>query len=182
LIYESEKVRMNYGGNEIAMPPEYFLQPTSFGQEEITKFILANIKGAKRIVDLFSGAGTYSFPAAEKAKVHAVEESTEMVEAIKAKGKVTAEKRDLDKLPLTVKELSNYDLAIINPPRTGAFAQSKNLAKSSLKKIIMVSCNPFTFSRDAKLFKEAGFSLLNVKAIDQFLWTEHLEIVATFGR
>lgn len=182
VVFESSKVSMNYGGFEVNMPSEYFLQPTQFGQNEITEFVIRNIKSAKKIVDLFSGAGTYSFPLSKFAKVHAVEGSEEMVSSFKSQKNITSEKRDLDRAALTPRELSAYDAAVINPPRTGALNQSKNLARSSVNRVVMVSCNPITFARDAKFFNEAGFRLKKAKAIDQFLWTEHLEIVAYFER
>jgi len=69
---------------------------------------------------------------------------------------------------------------IINPPRNGASPQVKQLAKSGVKKIVMVSCNPITFERDAKYLLDAGYNMTSATPIDQFYQTSHLELVAIF--
>jgi 23S rRNA (uracil1939-C5)-methyltransferase len=50
------------------------------------------------------------------------------------------------------------------------------------KNLVLISCNPATFARDAKTLKNAGFTLKNAIAIDQFVYSPHLEIAASFGR
>jgi 23S rRNA (uracil1939-C5)-methyltransferase len=95
---------------------------------------------------------------------------------------LTSEQRDLFKKPVTAKELAGFDAAIINPPRVGAKEQTKELAASGVSTIAMISCNPATFTRDAKMLKEAGFSLASVRGLDQFVWSPHLEIAAVFKR
>jgi 23S rRNA (uracil1939-C5)-methyltransferase len=47
---------------------------------------------------------------------------------------------------------------------------------------VMVSCNPATFARDARLLSDAGFHCHWIQPIDQFLWSPHLELVAAFTR
>ena len=83
--------------------------------------------------------------------------------------------------PILAKDLNKYDVVIINPPRNGATPQSRELANSSVKKIIMVSCNPFTFSNDAKIFRDGSYKLQNIIGIDQFYRSTHIEIVAIFS-
>jgi 23S rRNA (uracil1939-C5)-methyltransferase len=45
-----------------------------------------------------------------------------------------------------------------------------------------VSCNPATFARDGRILADAGFRLIRVTPIDQFLWSPHLELVGVFER
>ena len=105
---------------------------------------------ARRVVDLFSGSGTFSLPLASAATVHAVESDEAALAALdraaRAQGlkPVTTEKRDLFRHPLTKEELKRFDAAVIDPPRAGAEAQSKQLAASSVKRVAMVSCNATT--------------------------------------
>jgi 23S rRNA (uracil1939-C5)-methyltransferase len=46
----------------------------------------------------------------------------------------------------------------------------------------MVSCNPVTFARDAKTLVANGFTLNWVQVVDQFRWSAHVEVVASFTR
>jgi len=182
-------VTMDFGGYEVALPPGAFLQASREGQKLLTDAVLAGVGDAKRVVDLFSGIGTYSFPLSKSAVTHAVEHDLPMVQSFKKNIKTLAlaerlsvEERDLFRSPLMVKELERFDAAVINPPRIGAREQTKQIAASHLSRVVMVSCNPATFARDAKALREAGFTLASAQAVDQFVYSPHLEIVAVFTR
>jgi len=186
-IMSKSAVAMQFGKALVELPYEAFLQPTKKGQELITAEVMRALKREKIIVDLFSGCGTYSFLLAAKSKIHSVEMGGEMIAAIKKAAAefqmpVTAEKRNLYNAPLQLGELEKYSGCVINPPRTGALNQCKVLAKSNLQKIVMVSCNPDTFVRDAGILIRGGYKIERAISIDQFHWTSHLEIVAVFGR
>ncbi len=79
-------------------------------------------------------------------------------------------------------ELNGFGAVVFDPPRAGARSQSRRLAESSVPCIVGVSCNPTTWSRDAKLLKEGGFHLSRVTPVDQFPNTPHLELVSVFVR
>jgi 23S rRNA (uracil1939-C5)-methyltransferase len=187
-LLERHPIAIDCGGYAIAIPPHAFLQASKEAQILLTEKILAATAGVKSIVDLFCGIGTYSFPLAKSAQVLALEGDATMASGLRAATHahgittLTAKQRDLFKSPLTAKELSPFTAAIINPPRAGAKAQTEALAQSKIQKVVMVSCNPATFSRDAKTLKEASFSLESAQGIDQFAYSPHLEIVAVFSR
>lgn len=174
----------------VAIPPSAFLQASLDAQNAITARVAEALSGAKRVVDLFAGLGIYSLSLPKGTFALAVESDRRMVEAIrraatqnKLEAEVKALVRDLFVSPLPAKELSDFDAAVINPPRTGAKAQCEQIALSSgLRRVVMVSCNPATFTRDAKILREGGFSLKSVVPIDQFTWTAHLEMVALFEK
>jgi len=69
---------------------------------------------------------------------------------------------------------------VIDPPRAGAEAQCHTLAKSKVPVIAMVSCNPITFGRDAKILINGGYTLKWVQPVDQFRWSNHVELAALF--
>jgi 23S rRNA (uracil1939-C5)-methyltransferase len=79
-------------------------------------------------------------------------------------------------------ELKKTDLVVFDPPRAGAAEQTAEIARSKVSRVIGVSCNPATFSRDARVLIEAGFSLDRVLPVDQFLWSSHIELVGVFTR
>ena len=83
---------------------------------------------------------------------------------------------------MLVEELATYDAAILDPPRSGAAAQCHFLAKSDIATIAMVSCNPASFARDAAILTSGGYRLDWIKIVDQFLFSNHVELVGAFIR
>jgi 23S rRNA (uracil1939-C5)-methyltransferase len=79
-------------------------------------------------------------------------------------------------------ELRDYDCVVFDPPRQGAQAQSQQLAASRIALVVAVSCNPATFTRDARLLLDGGFKIDSVTPVDQFRHTPHVELVARFRR
>ena len=53
------------------------------------------------------------------------------------------------------------------------------IAKSSVPKFAAVSCNPVTLARDLAILVKGGYRITRVTPIDQFLWSPHVEAVAT---
>jgi 23S rRNA (uracil1939-C5)-methyltransferase len=48
--------------------------------------------------------------------------------------------------------------------------------------VLYVSCNPASFSRDARILVDGGYRLTRVVPLDQFLWSPHVELFARFTR
>ncbi len=91
--------------------------------------------------------------------------------------RVTAEKRDLFRRPLTFKELAAFDGSCSTRPRAAPRTRSKQISPStSLRRA--VACNPVTLARDLAILIEGGYRLKSVTPIDQFLWSAHVEAVA----
>jgi 23S rRNA (uracil1939-C5)-methyltransferase len=177
------------GGVEVEIPPASFLQPTHPGELLLQEVVQNAMKGARRIVDLFAGCGTFALALAAQARVHAVDADAAAIAALLAATRktqklkpVTAEVRDLFKRPLSAVELDGFDAAVLDPPRAGAAALAKALAASKLTRAAYVSCNPETFARDARILNEAGWRIQSVQPVDQFLWSSHIELVALLGR
>lgn len=177
-------VEMRLGKHTIPLPPDAFLQATREGQHLLTQAALEATAQAKSVADLFCGIGTYSIPLSDRARVHAVEMEAAMIENLTLRHlpNLTGERRDLFKNPLTPQELRRFDAAILNPPRLGAKMQCEQLAQSKVKTIVMISCNPATFARDAKILAKDGYQLESAFGVDQFVWSAHLEIAGVFRR
>jgi 23S rRNA (uracil1939-C5)-methyltransferase len=199
LTWEDEQIAMGqpplqpFGAARVCPPPGAFLQATTDGEAALLAAVRETVKGAKRIVDLFAGCGTFSLPLAEDAEVLALEGEKDMIAALdagwrQAQGlkKVTAQARDLFRNPLTPEDLNPFgahsEAAVIDPPRAGAEAQVAELAKAGTPVVAYVSCNPVTFARDAKTLVEAGYRLNWVQPVDQFRWSAHIELAAAFTK
>lgn len=186
-IAENYRFTMNIGGVEIPLPYNSFLQATKEGQQALSDFVLQEANNARRILDLFCGIGTYSILLAKNSTVVAADNHDLMINSLKAASKayelnLTAINRDLFSNPFSAEELKGFDTVVINPPRLGAKAQCEAIAESTIRNLVMVSCNPATFARDAKILKNSGFELQKAIAIDQFVFSPHLELAASFTR
>ncbi len=176
-------------GVPVALPPLAFLQSTREGETALQERVLKTVGKAKSVADLFAGCGTFALALARKTKVHAVEQDALALAALAAAAKagsglkpVTTEGRDLFKLPLTPLELNRHDAVVLDPPRAGAQAQVRALAKSRVPTIAYVSCDAASFARDAAILTQGGYAIGPVTPIDQFLWSSHIELVAGFKR
>ena len=178
-----------FGSAEVVPPPGAFLQATNEGETALVEAVVEAVgRDAKNGVDLFAGCGTFTLPLASSFEMHGVEGERAMLRSLdqgwrRAHGlkRVTTETRDLFRNPIMAEDL-RYDFAVIDPPRAGAEAQTRELAKSDLARIAFVSCNPVTFARDAAMLCNAGFSLDWVQVVDQFRWSVHVELAAKFSR
>jgi 23S rRNA (uracil1939-C5)-methyltransferase len=198
LVLETVAPEVDEGRARVKLPPHVFLQPTSEGEQALQARVLEIAGKAKAICDLFAGLGTFALVLARTAKVHAAEQDAPALAALAAAAKhyssgapsragaglkpVTTEVRDLFKLPLSPAELNAYDAVVLDPPRAGAEAQVRTLAKSKVPRIAYVSCDAASFARDAALLIAGGYRIGPVTPIDQFLWSSHIELVAGFSR
>jgi 23S rRNA (uracil1939-C5)-methyltransferase len=188
IVFETVQPRMRLGDVAVALPANPFLQPTAEGEAALQAHVLETMATAKSVTDLFAGCGTFALPLARKAKVHAVEQEAPALAALAQAAKapalkpVTTEVRDLFKLPLTLVELHAYDAVVLDPPRAGAEAQAKALARSKVPVIAYVSCDAASFARDAALLVAGGYRVGPITPIDQFLWSSHIELAGSFMR
>ena len=190
VLFEPGRAVVGFGNIAVSPPPGAFMQATRDG-EAMLQASIAEIAGSDlHVVDLFAGYGTLSLPLIDQvARLLAVEQSESALTALRAGadaaglgGRVTVALRNLFDAPLIAQELNGFDMAILDPPRRGAAAQCQMLAESDIAKIAMISCNPASFARDASILINAGFKLEWVQVIDQFLFSNHLEIVGAFHR
>ena len=144
---------------------------------------------SRRAADLFCGIGTFTFPLARRLPVLAVDSDAHALEALTLAYRsgtglkpIAAKKRNLFRDPVTASELDGIDLVLFDPPRQGAEAQARQIAASRCSRVIAVSCNPDTFTRDASILVAGGYTLMEVLPVDQFKWSAHLEIAALFAR
>ncbi|WP_028713961.1 MULTISPECIES: class I SAM-dependent RNA methyltransferase [unclassified Paracoccus (in: a-proteobacteria)] len=176
------------GRAQVVPPPGGFLQATAEGEAALLAALRDMLRGAGRVLDLFAGCGTFTLPLAEAAEVHAVEGLAAPLQALDAAARrspglrrITTEIRDLARRPLLPDELV-YDAIVIDPPRAGAEAQARELARSGVGRLAWVSCDPVTFARDARILAEGGLALTRLFVVDQFRWSPHVETAAEFRR
>ena len=180
---------LRFGGVPVIPSPGGFLQATAEGEAEMTSRVLAAAEGAGKRLDLFCGIGTLSLPLVVGGLVRGVDGDPAAIGALRrsvdAAGlgpRLTTEVRDLFRDPVTVEELSAFDIVIFDPPRAGAKAQAAELAASKVPTVVAVSCNPATLARDLRVLVDGGYEIETIRPIDQFPWTPHIEVVALLKR
>ena len=193
LLFINDKTNLsNLSGTSYMLPPPgSFLQATRNGEMAILESITNGLKGLPQklhICELFSGSGSITIPLLERGyKVDAYEINSDAINAIdiatkeqNLANKVKVYTRNLKTNPLSSFELQLFDVIIIDPPRSGAQSQFVNIAKSQVPLVISISCNINSFIKDAKILFESNYELKWVKPIDQFLFTQHIELVGLF--
>ena len=187
VLYQSERPFVTCGRARVEFPPGAFLQATAAAEQAIADLILGHAARARRVADLFCGIGPFALRLAGRAPVSAFDADRGAIAALASAvartpglKPVSAAVRDLFRNPLTGAELEGVDTVIVNPPRQGAEAQCRQLAGTGVRTVIMVSCNPATFARDADILARGGYRLEEVTPVDQFRWSPHVELVALF--
>ena len=180
-------------GNTVEISPLSFYQVNTVQAERLYAKALeyAAPDGNEVIADLYCGAGTIGLSMAENAKkIVGVEIIPQAVENAKKNaehnnisnadfycgdaGKVFRELR---------KNGCSPDIIVVDPPRKGCSAETIDvIANSAPQKIVMISCNPATAARDAKMLSDNGYSVDKVCGVDLFPRTGHVECVVLMSR
>lgn len=189
-VIEAQRPSLDAGIARVSPPPGAFVQASAAAENDMARLSVDHLGGCKRVMDLFCGIGTFALRLAEHSMVHGVESDalalTAMDRAWRETGgrlkALTHERRDLFRQPVQANEMKKFDGVLFDPPRAGAEAQAGEIAKSSISRVVAVSCNPATLARDLRILVDGGFRLKKVTPIDQFIYSPHLEAVALLER
>ena len=188
LVIQRAAPTVRMGLASVVLPPGAFLQATEKGEATLAQLVSEHAGKAKIIADLFAGLGPFALRLAARARVTAVDNDAPALAALARAAAapglkpVEIDKRDLFRRPLLAQELDRFDAVIFDPPRQGAEAQAREIARSKIPIVIAVSCNPATFARDARILIDGGYRLGAVTPVDQFRYAAHVEIVARFTK
>jgi 23S rRNA (uracil1939-C5)-methyltransferase len=188
-IFSIAAPKVTFAGVSVDLSPGAFLQASGEAECAMAEIAAAAIGKARKIADLYSGLGAFTFALARKAPVTAVELDKSLLSALDAAARhaqglkpIATLARNLANEPLSPLELNAFDAVLFDPPRAGAIAQAKALAKSRVRKVIAISCNPVSFAKDTRALLDGGYRLTRVSPVDQFVYSPHIELMATFSR
>jgi 23S rRNA (uracil1939-C5)-methyltransferase len=175
-----------------------FAQPSAAGHELLPALVenavaqtAAELPRGARVLELYAGSGNLTRalrrPAEEvlciEGDAHAVERLRMLFRqdpAVTVQAQAAAAA-----LALLVGKQANFDVVVLDPPRTGARETVPFLSKLGARRIIYVSCDPMTLGRDlAELLQHAspGYLVRHVQPIDLSPHTAHVECVAIVDR
>jgi 23S rRNA (uracil1939-C5)-methyltransferase len=189
VVIERRAAQVAFGEALAAPPPGGFLQATEAGERALAERARDALRGARRVADLFCGTGAFALRLAETHEIFAADADAAAIAALRRAAAQTqglraleAETRDLFQRPLGAAELDAFDGVLFDPPRVGAEAQARALAASRTPVVVAISCSPESFARDARILVEGGYAIGEATPLDQFRFSPHVEIVATFRR
>ena len=175
------------------------ISPNSFYQVNPTQtellyqkaISLANLNGSETIVDAYCGIGTIGLIAASHVKeVIGVELNRDAV----ADAILNAKQNRIQNVHFYQKDAGAFmvemaaqhahcDVVFMDPPRSGSDEAFLNSVLTlAPEKIIYISCNPETLSRDLKVLTKKKYQVKNICPVDMFPWTVHVETVVLLTR
>lgn len=146
----------------------------------------ANPQKEDKVLDLYCGVGTIGIYLSKYCKeVLGIEINKSSIENANINKKlnnvenISFIEADVSKV-LSMKYKA--DIIIVDPPRSGLDKNTiETLIKINPKKIVYVSCDPITLSRDINLLKN-NYILKDIKLYDMFPETYHVESVCMLER
>lgn len=140
---------------------------------------------SKTVLDLYCGTGFFAIALAKSAERTL---GVEIVEDAITDAKINCELNSVE-VDFQVSEAEKFDwgtlcpdVVIVDPPRSGLHKKTrKALLKAKPKKMVYVSCNYKNLASELPLF-QSFYSIENIRAIDMFPQTPHVELVISLVR
>lgn len=180
-------------GKKFRISPRSFYQINSVQTEKLYNYAIneANLRKTDNILDAYSGVGTIGIIASDYVKsVQGVEYNAAAVrDAVKncaengLTRKIAFNKADAgDFLREKAKNGTFYDVVFMDPARAGADRKFLNsLLKIQPARIVYISCNPATLSRDLKTLAKY-YDITDIQPFDMFPHTRHVECVVSMSK
>ncbi len=185
-----DRLKERLGAFELEYDGTSFFQANSSQAEELFSYA-ASLGEGQNILELYCGVGALTVFLSRRAKtIKAVEIWPSAVALARENGKL-CRIEGLEVVEGAAENVINsavlegIDCVAVDPPRAGCEKNIlQQIAASSVKTVLYVSCNPATLARDAAILRDAGFTLETekLKVFDLFPQTSHVETVALLRR
>ena len=193
ILYGDGYIEDELCGLKFRISPKAFYQINPTQTEVLYNKALdfAGLTGKERLLDAYCGTGTIGIIAAERVKrVVGVELNSDAVKDALTNAQINDIKNiefyEADAGDFMVEAAAmgeKFDVVIMDPPRAGASIEFlRSLVTLSPEKVVYVSCNPETLSRDLSFLTRKGYKVQKIQPVDMFPHTEHVETVALLSR
>lgn len=192
-LWGSGTLRDRLCGFEFELAPQAFYQINPPQAERLyaqaLEYALPERGGT--VLDLYCGAGTISLCLSQRAeRVIGAEIVPEAVENARANAErygVTNAEFICADAGEAARELKSRgitpDAIVVDPPRKGMDAPAlEAIASMQPDRLVYVSCDPATLSRDISRLRPLGYTPASALAVDMFPRTAHVETVAVLSR
>lgn len=175
-------------GTVMTVSAPSFFQVNTKAAEKLLRLALDGlaVDGTDRVLDLYSGAGTFTLPLADVAgETVAIESASSAVKDLRRNlenAQVWADVIGGD-AARELATIGHVDAIVVDPPRSGLHPDAVvSMAATGATRIAYVSCDPATLARDTKALTQNGYRLERATPVDLFPQTYHIETVAIFVR
>ena len=185
LIVPTNEIFLDAAGEKLIFNAKSFFQGNKYLINKLVNTATENAGGIKAL-DLYSGVGLFTLTLSKKfEKVIAVEANADAVKIAK-KNADWANAENIEFHSTRIQhllkdedaDLSGTDFVLLDPPRSGVKRQTlEKIAQFEAEKMCYVSCNPSTLARDVAVLLENGYKISEIKAIDLFPQTHHVETI-----
>lgn len=177
-------------GLKFAIGPNSFYQVNPQTTETLYTLAAekAELKGDEVVIDAYSGIGTISLTVAPKVKqVYGVEIVPGAIDDAKRNADMNGIKNVKFTLGKAEEQMVKWaeedlkpDVIFVDPPRKGLTSELISAAvEMTPEKIVYISCNPATLTRDLEEFSQLGYVVKgSIQPVDQFPQTTHVESIA----
>ncbi|MSS77143.1 23S rRNA (uracil(1939)-C(5))-methyltransferase RlmD [Anaerococcus sp. WCA-380-WT-2B] len=181
LLYKIDKNKFKISLND-------FYQVNDFMVDKLYKIAKSNLDKDKKILDLFCGSATSSI-AINKDHIIGVEINKNAIKDANENAKLN----ELNDYKFIAKNANfinqkfikenNVEAVVLDPPRAGLSKEIiKTISKTNIEKVVYISCNPQTLARDINRFQNNGYKMKNIRAVDMFPQTMHVETILLISR
>jgi 23S rRNA (uracil1939-C5)-methyltransferase len=170
-------------GQRFRISADSFFQARPDGAEALLNAVHRSLEGieeGERLADLYGGVGLFSAGLSSGGGVLVERSPSAIADAL-----VNLDGRDVTVVEADVRkwEPESCDVAVADPARAGLGADGVAvLVGTGAGRIALVSCDPASLARDARLLVEAGYVPTGVELVDMFPHTHHVEAVTGFRR
>lgn len=173
----------------------YAFDATTFFQghrgliERLVDAAVSDVNGGTAL-DLYCGAGLFTLPLARRFdRVLGVEGNSRAIELARR----NARQNGIANAEFVVGSVEGWfalanvpdrvDFVLLDPPRAGVGDRVvERIADLAPRGVRYVSCDAATLARDLKRFRERGYELTSIVALDLFPQTSHVECVVSLAR
>lgn len=181
LGFEGEEISSLAAGERFSFAPNVFFQGNKFLVDKLIETAVGDARGEKAL-DLYSGVGLFTSPLARRFNtVTAVEEYGPAVDFARKNAS------PFDNIEIVEKPVGRFlaeysgndlDFALLDPPRSGTEKKTVlDLIRIRPKAVSYVSCDPSVLARDLRRFRDDGYEVSSITAIDLFPQTHHVETI-----
>ncbi|MBQ7394379.1 MAG: class I SAM-dependent RNA methyltransferase [Lentisphaeria bacterium] len=189
-------IRENTSCGELSCPADGFFQVNPGGVNALLQELdqVLQAFSPEVFLDLYCGAGLFSAAAARAAVpvICGADIASGSVAAarynLKQRGREDAVLEEGDAAQLLPGMLQKHAgkriLAVLDPPRGGITGRMRQNLEALPEKscLVYISCHPATWSRDAAVLMNHGFTPCSARMVNQFGRTAHFEIFSVFTR
>lgn len=181
-VYGNDHIIINVGNYSYAVYADSFFQVNTNMIDKLYNKVLEYAGTGNKLLDLYCGSGTIGIYLAHNFNtVIGIEQNKDAIKGANLNKKIN----NIHNISFICKQVSEINqiesnVVVVDPPRSGLDNTIMNkIMNSNIDKLVYVSCNPITLSRDINILKNK-YNLVDITLYDMFPNTNHVESVCLF--